>query len=145
MACVLEVQIGLHGTGCDNKHKLILKSILLEHESSSFVIEVSGVEAVSVICELAEDLLVRVKFCARSRGYANVGKIVESLVELTNYISCILGRRVSKHKIFGFCRYWFSSRLSVRPVYGLIDVVIGAGDAGAEESESDDAHNVEEE
>lgn len=118
----------------------------MEHESSSLVFEVGGVEAVRAWNELAEDLLVvRVKVCAKSRGYANVGKIVKSLVELTNYISCILGRRVSKHKIFGFCRYWFSSRLSVRPVYGLIDVVIGAGDAGAEESESDDAHNVEEE
>ena len=104
MACVLEVQIGLHGTGCDNKQKLSVKSIFLEHESSSLVFEVGGVKAVRAWNELAEDLLVvRVKVCAKSRGYANVGKIVKSLVELTNYISWVLGHRVSKHKIFGIC------------------------------------------
>jgi hypothetical protein len=113
LACVLEVQIGLHGTGCDNKHKLSAESILLEHVSSSLIFEVCGVEAVRAWNELAEDLLVRVKFCAESRGYANVGKIVKSLVELANYISWVLRHRVCKHKIFGLCHEWFISRLSV--------------------------------
>ena len=104
MACQLEVQIGLHGTGCHNKNKLSFESILLKHESSSLIFEVCGVEAERAWNELAEDLLVRrVKFCAKSRGYASVGKIVKSLVELTNYISWVLRHRVCKHKIFGIC------------------------------------------
>jgi hypothetical protein len=117
----------------------------LEHESSSSIDYVVWVEAVRVVSQLFDDRRISVHINARLRRYGNVRKILKSLVKLTDDVICGLGGRVCKDEIVRVWDDWCSPGQSVCPVDGLTNVVISPGDAGAEESESDETHNVKEE
>jgi len=124
-------------------------TVLLEHDSSfssNLIFEVSGVEAHGAGLELGEDLLVSVQVGAQVRGDADVAKIVKSLVELANSIWHVdVWQCIGHHKVIIFRLDRWRPGRSVLPTHRLADIVVSARDAGAKESKSDDAHDVEEE